>query len=93
MHSCGGTTGLSPGSSSISYIYINDIVNEIESTIKLFADVTSLSLALNDPDIRAELLNSDLDKIKNWARKWKVKFNEDKTDLLILQGTVTIFSN
>ena len=63
-------------------IYINDIVNEIESTIKLFADDTSLSLALNDPDIRAEILNSDSDKIKNWVIKWKVKFNEDKTDLL-----------
>ena len=63
-------------------IYINDIVNEIESTIKLFADDTSLSLALSDSDICAEILNSDLDKIKNWAKKWKVKFNEDKTDLL-----------
>ena len=63
-------------------IYINDIVNEIESIIKLFTDDTSLSLALNNPDIRAEILNSDLDKIKNWAKKWKVKFKEDKTDLL-----------
>ena len=63
-------------------IYVNDIVNEIEPTIKLFADDTSLSLTLNDPDIRAEILKSNLDKIKNWAKKWKVKFNEDKTDLL-----------
>ena len=28
----------------------------------------SLSFALNDPDICAEILNSDLDKIKNWAK-------------------------
>ena len=33
-------------------IYINDIVNNIESVIKLFADDTSLSLALNNPACR-----------------------------------------
>ena len=48
-------------------IYINDIVNNIESVIKLFADDTSLSLALNNPDARAEILNHDLEQIKEWA--------------------------
>ena len=43
-------------------IYINDIVNNIESVIKLFADDTSLSLALNSLDSRAEILNHDLGK-------------------------------
>lgn len=63
-------------------IYINDIVEGIESNIKLFADDTSMSLALNNPDIRAEILNSDLEKINSWAKRWKVKFNEQKTELL-----------
>ena len=44
-----------------------DIVNNIESVIKLFADDTSLSLALNNPDSRAEILNHDLEKINEWA--------------------------
>ena len=44
-------------------IYINDINNNIESVIKLFADDTSVSLALKDPDRRAAILNSDLEKI------------------------------
>ena len=57
-------------------IYINDIVNNIESVIKLFADDTSLSLALNNPDSRAEILNHDLEQINEWAKKWKVRFNE-----------------
>ena len=43
-------------------IYINDIVNDIQSFIKLFADVTSMSLALNNPNIKADMLNSDLKK-------------------------------
>ena len=63
-------------------IYINDIVNNIQSVIKLFADDTSLSLALNNPDSRAEILNHDLEKINEWAKKWKVRFNEEKTEQL-----------
>ena len=50
-------------------IYINDIVNNIESVIKLFADDTSLSLALNNPDSRAEILNHDLEQMNEWAKK------------------------
>ena len=57
-------------------ICINDIVNAIQSVIKLFADVTSMSLALNNPNIKADMLNSDLKK--NWAKEWKVKFNEER---------------
>ena len=63
-------------------IYINDIVNNIESVIKLFTDETSLSLALKNPDSRAETLNHDLEKIYEWAKKWKVRFNEEKTEQL-----------
>ena len=38
-------------------IYINDIVNDIQSVIKLFADDTSMSHALITPNIRADILN------------------------------------
>ena len=37
-------------------IYINDITKNTESVIKLFADDTSVSLALKDPDRRAAIL-------------------------------------
>ena len=50
--------------------------------IKLFADDTSLSLALNNPDSRVEILNHDLEKINEWAKKWKVRFNEEKIQQL-----------
>ena len=59
-------------------IYINDVVNNIESVTKLFADDTSLSLALNNPDSGAEILNHDLEQINEWAKKLKVRFNEEK---------------
>ena len=36
-----------------------------ETVIKLFADDTSLSLALNNPDSRAEILNHDLELVED----------------------------
>ena len=63
-------------------IYINDIVEDIESVIKLFADDTSMYLCLENPHIRAEILNNDLEKIMQWANRWKIEFNEKKTELM-----------
>ena len=46
------------------YIYIKTI----ESVMKLFVDDTNVSLTLKDPDRRAAILNSDLEKINSWAK-------------------------
>lgn len=73
-------------------VYINDIVINIESTIKLFADDTSTSLSMENPVMQADILNSDLDKINTWASVWKVKFNESKTEQLnIKRGSSTVY--
>ena len=63
-------------------IFINDIVRSIESVIKLFANDTSVSLGYSNPDIRTETLTKDLAKISEWAKLWKVKFNEEKTEVV-----------
>ena len=65
-------------------IYINDIVNDIGSNIRLFADDTSLYIIVTDPDTSAELLSSDLMKIDDWAAKWLVIFQPPKTDSLVI---------
>ena len=44
-------------------IYINDIVSDITSNIKLFADDTSPSMVVEKPLITADILNDDLQKI------------------------------
>ena len=44
-------------------IYINDITSEVTSTIKLFADDTSIYRSLVHDQLRFTLLNSDLIKI------------------------------
>ena len=43
-------------------VYINDIINDIGSNIRLFADDTSLYTIVNDPETSAELLSVDLKK-------------------------------
>ena len=44
-------------------LYINDIVTDIGSNIRLFADDTSLYIVVDDPSDAANCLNTDLDKI------------------------------
>ena len=43
------------------FVYINDLLEKISPTIKLFADDTSLFSVVNDPDISANKLNKDLE--------------------------------
>ena len=65
-------------------IYINDIVEGIESNIKLFADDTSIYFCFDDVERRTNTLNSDMKKINDWAKKWKVDFNPAKTELITI---------
>ena len=74
-----------------SSFFINDIVHDIGSSIRLFADDTSLYIIVKDPSVAAELLNADLEKIAECALKWLVKFNPLKTEsLLISRKTNTV---
>ncbi len=65
-------------------VYINDIVNHIQSNIRLFADDTSLFIIVDDPIDSAQSLNIDLETINNWAKTWLVKFNPTKTEQLLI---------
>ena len=63
-------------------LYINDIVKDIGSNIRLFADDTSLYIVVEDPTLAAELLNADMEKVARWAKQWLVSFNPLKTESL-----------
>ena len=52
-------------------LYANDILEEIESYIFLFADDTCMFAEGNNPAETAEILNRDLLKISAWAQKRK----------------------
>ena len=64
-------------------IYINDLSNGINSNFginsKLFADDTSIFSTVYAPNTTADSLNKDLQKISEWAYKWKMSFNPDPT--------------
>ena len=65
-------------------LYINDIVEDIHSSIRLFADDTSHYIIVDNPTEAANQLNSDLEKINQWAKKWLVTFNPTKSESTIL---------
>jgi len=53
-------------------VFIDDILTDINSTMKLFADDTSLYLIVDDPQETAQTLNDDLVKVNAWSTKWLV---------------------
>ncbi|MCG8049353.1 MAG: reverse transcriptase domain-containing protein [Candidatus Thiodiazotropha endolucinida] len=65
-------------------LYINDIVEDIDSNIRLFADDTSLFIIVDDPVSAAASLNTDLSTISRWASTWLVSFNPSKTEALLI---------
>ncbi|MCG7868088.1 MAG: reverse transcriptase family protein [Candidatus Thiodiazotropha taylori] len=65
-------------------IFINDIVKNVRTNIRLFADDTSLFKIVDCPINAAIELNIDLKNIYNWAREWLVDFNATKTVSLIV---------
>ena len=60
-------------------IYTNDIVDQVQSNIRLYADDSSIYCKGKDIDQINKTLNEDLDTISKWAKKWKILFNPQKT--------------
>ena len=69
-------------------IYINDLSHGLKGECKLFADDTSLFSVVNDNNTSAFDTYEDLDKIDNWAFKWKMNCNPDPNE----QAQKIIFS-
>ena len=65
-------------------IYINDVVEDISSTIRLLADETSLYRLVDSPLEAAMTLNRDVSRVYAWAKKWLVTFNPDKSEALLI---------
>jgi hypothetical protein len=60
-------------------IYINDIVDNVNGNIKLFADDTVLFIDVDKDDTAKEVLQQDLQALLDWSNQWLVKFNSTKT--------------
>ena len=58
-------------------IYINDLSDGLTTNARLFADDVSLFFVVDNINLSATNLNSDLTKINDWANQWKMTFNLD----------------
>ena len=70
-------------------IYITGLSGNLKSTVKLFADDTSIFHVVKDPSTSAEILNHNLTRISEWAYRWKMLFNPDFSK----QAQKVLFSN
>lgn len=70
-------------------IFINDIISDINSIIKLFADDTTIYLVIDNAITSANIINNDLFKIHTWANQWLVTFNANKTESLLVSKKST----
>jgi Reverse transcriptase (RNA-dependent DNA polymerase)/Endonuclease-reverse transcriptase len=69
-------------------LYINDITDDIESGIGLYADDCALFREINKSS-DAEKLQSDLNKITDWSTKWLLPLNIDKCKSMRIVGSRT----
>ena len=58
-------------------LYINDIIEPIKSTIRLYADDILLYRVINSVDDHYNL-QCDLTSLENWSDTWQMKFNPAK---------------
>ena len=58
-------------------IYINDIAENINSNIRLFADDCVVYRQIDFPQDHV-ILQDDLNKLVDWSNTWQMKFNVDK---------------
>ena len=60
-----------------SYIYIDDLLEDLQSSGKLFADDAKVYRRIGSPDDRI-ILQEDIHRLQMWTRNWQLSFNEDQ---------------
>ena len=62
-------------------LYINDLPENVQSQVRLFADDTAVYLTVQDPN-DSKRLQSDLNVLQEWEKKWDMEFNPSKCQVL-----------
>ena len=70
-------------------VYINDLGDNINAKVRLFADDTVLYKAIRNKVVDPQTLQDDLEKLEQWEEKWQMKFNVDKCHLLVVSTKKT----
>ena len=61
--------------------YINDIADNLNSTVRLFADDTMIYLVVTSQS-DARRLQQDLDTLTKWEKTWMMEFHPDKCEVI-----------
>ena len=83
---CKVTSGVPQGTvlgPTLFLLYINDLISNIQSTVRLFADDCLIYRPINSLNDH-QLLQQDLNTLNTWAKTWQMKFNVDKCCILQL---------
>ena len=81
---CSVTSGVPQGSvlgPALFLIFINDIIDNISSEVRLFADDTVIYRSINS-DADHKILQNDLNTLFNWSATWQMSFNVQKCFVL-----------
>jgi len=73
-------------------LYINDIIKDIDSPLRLFADDCLLYRVINSADDTRKL-QEDLNKLSEWANTWQLRFNVSKCSVIRCTRSRTPFSH
>ena len=69
-------------------IFINDIADDMLGLCRLFADDTSIRQKSYEIDSLKNMVHIDLNNISEWAHKWLVKMNPNKTEIVYFSNRV-----
>ena len=62
-------------------IYVNDLIDGIDSHINLFADDTKLMRRVQNID-DCKMLQKDIERINEWSKTWNMEFNVKKCKVM-----------
>ena len=66
---------------SVILLYINDITEDIDSKLRLFADDCVCYLEIKDTEDTVKL-QEDIDRLGCWARSWGMRFQPVKCNIM-----------
>ena len=72
--------------------YINDICDNLSSTVRLFADDTISYLAIKTKQ-DSQRLQEDLDRLGMWEQKWEMEFHPDKCEVIHITHNKKVIQN
>ena len=62
-------------------LYINDLPENIQSQVRLFADDTAMYLTVSNLQ-DSQVLQTDLESLQHWEQTWDMEFNPNKCQVL-----------